>query len=89
MSKNPFPVRMCSGCMTRRPKSELIRVVYSGDGKAIIDKGKNLDGRGVYICPNSLECIRKAEKRNWFSRGLKNTVESTIYDELRNLADRA
>jgi len=89
MSKNPFPVRMCSGCMARKPKSELIRVVYSGDGKAIIDSSKKHNGRGVYICTDSPECIRKAEKRNWFSRGLKNTVDSVIYDELRNLCDRA
>lgn len=88
MSKNPFPVRMCSGCMARRPKSELIRLVYSGEGKAIIDIEKHLDGRGVYICPNSPECVRKAEKRNWFSRGLKNSVDSGIYEELRKMTDR-
>ena len=63
MSKNPYPTRMCSGCMTRRPKEELIRIVRTKDGKAIVDASGKTDGRGAYVCPDE-NCIKKAEKKN-------------------------
>ncbi len=85
MSKNPFPVRMCSGCMRRFPKNELTRIVRTEDGKAIIDNEYKLPGRGAYICIDAT-CIKKAEKKNWFSRSLKGEVDKKIYTELYNLA---
>ena len=86
MSKNPVPTRMCLGCMERKPKSELVRIVRHSNGKAIIDQNHNLDGRGAYICLNS-ECIRKAEKKSKFSRALKGEVSGDIYAELIILAE--
>ena len=86
MSKNPLPLRMCSGCMVRRPKKELTRIVIQSEGKAIIDTEQNLPGRGVYVCL-SKSCIEQAEKKNRFARGLKREVDKTIYSELKNLAD--
>lgn len=86
MSKNPYPTRMCLGCMTRRPKTELIRIVRTKDGKAIVDESGKADGRGAYVCPTEA-CIAKAEKKNWFTRNLKCEVHREIYDELKNLAD--
>ncbi len=86
MSKNPYPTRMCLGCMTRRPKTELIRIVRTKDGKAIVDESGKADGRGAYVCPREA-CILKAEKKNWFTRNLKCEVYTEIYDELKNLAD--
>jgi len=87
MSKNPFPTRMCSGCMARRAKSELIRIVRQSDGKTIIDKSHMLSGRGAYVCRDA-ECIKKAQKRNWFSRSLKGEVDKEIYDELSELVKK-
>lgn len=86
MSKNPYPTRMCSGCMTRRPKEELIRIVRTKDGKAIVDTTGKADGRGAYVCPDE-NCIKKAEKKNWFPRNLKCEVDKDIYNVLKNLAD--
>ncbi len=86
MAKNPFPTRMCAGCMTRRPKTELLRIVRSKDGKAIIDVTGKADGRGAYVCPDE-QCIRKAEKKNWFPRNLKCEIDKSIYNELKILAD--
>ena len=86
MSKNPYPTRMCSGCMTRRPKEELIRIVRTKDGKAIVDITGKADGRGAYVCPDE-NCIKKAEKKNRFPRDLKCEVSKDIYDVLINLAD--
>ena len=86
MSKNPLPTRMCSGCMVRRPKKELTRIVVLSEGKAIIDTEQTLQGRGAYICLNK-SCIEKAEKKNRFAKGLRREINKTIYDELKNLAD--
>ena len=86
MSKNPLPTRMCSGCMVRRSKRELTRIVALSEGKAIIDTEQTLQGRGVYVCLNK-SCIEQAEKKNRFARGLKCEIDKTIYSELKNLAD--
>ena len=86
MSKNPYPTRMCAGCMKRRPKVELIRIVRTNDGKAIIDSTKKADGRGAYVCPDE-RCIAMAQKKNWFNRNLKCEVDKQIYSDLKNLAD--
>lgn len=86
MSKNPYPTRMCSGCMKRRPKDELIRIVRTKEGKAIIDTGKKSDGRGAYVCPDE-KCISQAQKKNWFTRNLRCEVDIQIYTDLKSLAD--
>lgn len=84
MSKNPYPMRMCSGCRVSRAKQELIRIVRMEDGKAIIDEACRMPGRGAYICPSE-ECIAKAEKKNNFARNFKANVNGQIYSDLRKL----
>ena len=81
MSKNPYPVRMCSGCRQRRPKSELIRIVSLDNGKSAIDTDYKAKGRGVYVCPDAA-CIKMAQKKNTFARGLKTVVDAEIYEKL-------
>lgn len=85
MGKNENPVRMCSGCMVRRPKEELIRIVRI-DKNVFVDFSKKANGRGVYVCPRC-DCIEKAKKKKWFQRSLKCEVSNDIYDELIKLAD--
>lgn len=85
MAKNIVPTRMCSGCMIRRDKKELLRVVRNGDESVSLDYTHKAQGRGVYVCPE-ISCIKKAEKKNWFSRSLKTKIPPEIYDELIKLA---
>lgn len=85
MSKNNTPVRMCCGCMERKPKEEFIKIVRS-EGKALIDFSKKSGGRGAYVCANE-NCIKNAKKRKAFSRNLKCEIEDNLYDELLKLAD--
>ncbi len=85
MSKNPFPTRMCLGCMGRFPKEKLVRIVKGPDGKAIIDTTAKSEGRGAYICAKEA-CILKAEKKNWFLRNLKCECDNDFYDMLKKLA---
>ena len=86
MAKNIVPTRMCSGCMIRRPKEELMRVVKNSDGSVSVDYSKKTQGRGAYVCPDA-DCIKKAEKKNGFSKTLKTKVFPEIYGELLKLAD--
>lgn len=87
MAKNIVPTRMCSGCMTRRPKAELLRVARDKNGNVFADASGKFNGRGAYVCPDA-DCIKKAEKKNRFSRSLKTAVSTEIYDELIRLAYR-
>ena len=60
-SKN-VPVRTCVGCRTAKEKSELIRYVVA-DKVGVLDETGHAPGRGVYVCKDSPECLKKAIKK--------------------------
>ena len=72
MTEKKVPERRCIGCMTSRPKQELIRIVADANGLHIDPSGK-MPGRGAYLC-RSEECARLAVKKNAFGRNLKTEV---------------
>ena len=49
------------GCKNRKKKEEMIRFIRDSGGRLIIDKMKNLKGRGFYLCPD-IRCLKKAQK---------------------------
>lgn len=79
-----IPERMCVACRQMKPKSELIRIVKSGDA-AQIDKSGKKSGRGAYICKNE-ECIKNAKKRRVFSKHFKTAIPDSLYDEVSEAA---
>lgn len=76
-----IPERQCIACRLKRPKTELIRVVCSPEGKISIDSKRNLPGRGAYICPNA-SCLKKAQKIGAFSRALRRSVNAELFELL-------
>lgn len=46
------PVRQCAFTRARRPKSALLRLVLSPDGRPHVDLGAKAPGRGVYLSPD-------------------------------------
>ena len=85
MKQRKIPMRRCAGCMQSRPKKELIRIVSHGDGHIFLDMTGKVNGRGVYLCPES-SCLEKAKKKNALSRSLgikldQNDLER-VYAEL-------
>ena len=64
--------RRCVGCMTSKPKSELVRIA-GYQGVVALDPTGRAKGRGVYVCPDG-ECVRKAQKKNAFRRGLSMDI---------------
>ena len=62
MARNAKNTRMCSGCMARKDKSELICVnKFRNDvtiGFALLKK----EGRSAYLCPSD-KCMEKSIKK--------------------------
>ncbi len=76
-----IPVRMCSGCMQRFPKKELIRVVRTPTGEISLDFTGKKSGRGAYVCKNP-ECLKKARKAKRLERALETSIAAEAYDAL-------
>lgn len=81
MKVKRIPERMCTGCLSHRPKTELIRVVKSPDGEISIDKTGKKSGRGAYIC-NDVECLKKARKSRRLNKAFECEIPGEIYERL-------
>lgn len=79
------PQRSCSACRVKSDKADLIRIVRSPSGKAVIDVMKKLPGRGAYICPDS-DCIEKAKKSGCLAHALGAVPDSDFWPELEKCA---
>jgi uncharacterized protein len=77
------PIRTCTGCGRKAPKTELYRFVER-DG--LLVRGAGEDGRGVYTCKR-LSCFERASERRAFNRTLRRTVQ--VDPELAALYNRA
>ena len=75
------PMRRCVGCGQSKPKQELVRIVVSEDG-AVIDPTGRANGRGIYVCKGSDQCIALAKKKNAFGRNLHAEVTAENADAL-------
>ena len=53
MAQKKIPSRQCIGCMTSRPKKELVRVVRAPSGEISIDLVGKQPGRGDCLWPHS------------------------------------
>ncbi len=71
------PIRMCSGCMQRKPKNELLRIVRLPSGQIVIDESQKKDGRGVYICKKQ-KCLEIANRKKSIKRNLKADTDQSF-----------
>lgn len=72
------PIRSCIVCRNKKSKNELFRIV-SKENKAIYDKDKNINSRGIYMC-KSHACINKC--RNFVTKDKFNTKLSLDNDSM-------
>ena len=86
MKIRKIPMRMCVVTREKLPKSELIRVVKTPEGKVIIDESGKANGRGAYLKKDK-EVFLRAKKSNILNRQLEVTVPLEIFDELDKLLD--
>lgn len=77
-----IPQRMCSGCLEKKDKKELIRVVKNKEGEISIDLTGKKPGRGAYIC-RKLTCLEKAIKTKRLDRNLEVKIDEDTYSRLR------
>ena len=76
-----IPQRQCMGCRERKAKREMIRVVRTTEGVAVLDFSGKVNGRGAYVCP-SAECLKKARKSRALERCLEVPISQEVYDRL-------
>ena len=81
-NSGPFkPVRMCAACRKREEKDRLVRIVKNEAGGPEIDKNRNAQKRGVYLC-RAEDCVRRAQKTRALQRSLQCGIEEEFYEEL-------
>ena len=81
MAQKKIPARQCIGCMTSRPKKELVRVVRAPSGEISIDLVGKKPGRGAYLCRSS-ECLKRAVKSRALERALSVPVPEDVWARL-------
>lgn len=77
-------LRKCIGCSEMKHKANLIRICRNVSNQIEIDETFKIDGRGAYICKDSLLCLEKSIKFNRIFRALKIEVPQKIITELKN-----
>lgn len=81
-SKRKEPMRQCVGCMEKKPKKQLIRIVRTPAEEIRLDRTGKISGRGVYVCPHT-ECLAKAQNGKRLERSLSCRVPVEVYDSLQ------
>ena len=86
MAQKKIPARQCIGCMTSRPKKELVRVVRAPSGEISIDLVGKKPGRGAYLCPDHRRVVirRRSEyrKKKALERCFEQPVPAEVYEAL-------
>ena len=81
MKPKKVPLRMCVGCREKKEKREMIRVVRTPEGVAVLDPTGKLSGRGAYICRQEA-CLRKAIRQKQLERQLEIVLTQEVSDTL-------
>ena len=84
MKNKKIPMRSCVVSKERLPKSELLRIVKTPEGKILADLTGKLNGRGAYLKKDK-EVFNKARKTKILEKHLECNISDDIYDELDKL----
>ena len=74
------PERTCIVCRAKRPKTELLRIVFAPEGLVMVDPGGKAAGRGAYVCRRPEHAAEAAAR---LSRALRTTLEPAVLARLR------
>ncbi|SHF52487.1 RNase P modulator RnpM [Ornithinibacillus halophilus] len=88
VQKRKVPERKCVVTNEMKPKKELIRVVRNKEGEVFVDPTGKKNGRGAYLTKD-LEVIEKAEKTGVLARQLNAEIDSSVYEELKQVVTGA
>ena len=81
MKVKKIPMRTCVITKEKLEKKDLIRIVRTPEGKAIVDLTGKANGRGAYLKKDS-EVIKKAQKTKVLNHILEIEIPDEIYEEL-------
>ena len=81
MKTRKTPMRMCVGCREMKEKRELIRVVRTPEGEAVLDATGKRSGRGAYVCRQA-DCLKRSIKQKQLERQLEITLTPEIVEAL-------
>ena len=81
MKPKKIPMRMCVGCREMKEKRDLIRIVRTPEGEAVLDPSGKKSGRGAYVCRNA-ECLRRSIRQKQLERQLEITMTPEITEAL-------
>lgn len=84
MKTKKIPMRSCVVTREKLPKSELVRVVRTPEGKLQVDTTGKVNGRGAYL-KKDLSVFDKAYSTKVLNRILEVEVPDSVFDELRKL----
>ena len=87
MKPKKIPMRMCVGCREMKEKRELIRIVRTPEGEAVLDPTGKRSGRGAYVCRQA-ECLKRAIRQKQLERQLEITLTPEIIDMLTTEMER-
>lgn len=86
MKVKKIPMRTCVVCHEKLEKRELLRIVKNKEGIVSVDITGKANGRGAYI-KKDLEVLDKAIKSKALERHLECQIDSSVYDEIRNIIE--
>ena len=87
MKPRKVPMRMCVGCREMKEKRDLIRIVRTPEGEAVMDATGKRSGRGAYVCRRA-DCLKKAIRQKQLERQLEITLTPEITAALEAEMDR-
>ena len=87
MKPKKIPMRMCVGCREMKEKRDLIRIVRTPEGDAVLDATGKRSGRGAYVCRQA-DCLRRAIRQKQLERQLEITLTPEITDALASEMDK-
>ena len=86
-TRKKIPMRKCVVTGEMKPKKEMVRIVRSKEGDVSIDLTGKKSGRGAYVSLDK-EAILAAQKKDSLARHLEVPIESSLYADLIDLAEK-
>ena len=87
MKNRKIPMRSCVVTREKLPKSELLRIVRTPEGKVLVDETGKLNGKGAYI-KKDITVLDKARKSKILEKLLEVVISDQIYDEIGKIINK-
>ena len=87
MKNKKIPMRSCVVSKERLPKSELLRIVKTPEGKILADLTGKLNGRGTYI-KKDIAILEKTKKNKILERTLETVIDESVYEEISRIINK-